>query len=321
MTGQDTELKFMDFFLILWKRRGVVVGLTLLCALAAAVLAFVLPRKWDVDAVFGPSKFILQSETGKIEEKTFTDPKQIAVEINQRIYDAPIAEALQRNVRTLPLIKAENLRDTNLVRVSIRSGDVPGAEQMLALLTERLKKEGDQKADVEIAGTDAQIQDKGIEIKLLEGETKLTRDKLDILRRRAAGIEAEVAAGKKRLEALEARRQGGAAAPAGDELPLALRYQDTLNELITNIKVEEANLSFQTRSNEQVMERKANELALLKERRGRIDYAQVRKPPTATLSPVFPPRLALLAAGFLFGFLASVLLALFLEFIPKAKTA
>jgi len=83
-----------------------------------------------------------------------------------------------------------------------------------------------------------------------------------------------------------------------------LRYHDTLNELLNSKKIEEEDLNLK--------------IGDLIERKGRIEYAQVKKELSASLNPLMQKKLIVVAA-FLFGLALSVLLAFFLEYLEKSK--
>jgi len=302
MNTQAREIELMDFLLILWKRKWFVLLLTLIITAAAVVFVLISPKRWEVSTVIVPSKFLVQMEGGKFEEFVFVDPKQIAGQINQGSYSSLIVSELNLSLRQIPEIKAENLKDTMLVKISIREKDVEKAKNILRSLLSRLISELNQKADIEIKNTDALI--------------KTNQKKVAVIKQREKAIEIEMENTRKRIEALDAEQRASlkkektsemeslAMLLYSNEIQQSLRYHDTLNELLNSKKIEEEDLNLK--------------IGDLIERKGRIEYAQVKKELSASLNPLMQKKLIVVAA-FLFGLALSVLLAFFLEYLEKSK--
>ena len=302
MNTQAREIELMDFLLILWKRKWFVLLLTLIVTAAAVVFVLISPKRWEVSTVIVPSKFLVQMEGGKFEEFVFVDPKQIAGQINQGSYSSLIVSELNLSLRQIPEIKAENLKDTMLVKISIREKDVEKAKNILRSLLSRLISELNQKADIEIKNTDALI--------------KTNQKKVAVIKQREKAIEIEMENTRKRIEALDAEQRASlkkektsemeslAMLLYSNEIQQSLRYHDTLNELLNSKKIEEEDLNLK--------------IGDLIERKGRIEYAQVKKELSASLNPLMQKKLIVVAA-FLFGLALSVLLAFFLEYLEKSK--
>ena len=302
MNTQAREIELMDFLLILWKRKWFVLLLTLIITAAAVVFVLISPKRWEVSTVMVPSKFLVQMEGGKFEEVVFVDPKQIAGQINQGSYSSLIVSELNFSLRQLPEIKAENLKDTTLVKISIREKDVEKAKNILRSLLSRLISELNQKADIEIKNTDALI--------------KTNQKKVAVIKQREKAIEIEMENTRKRIEALDTEQRASlkkektsemeslAMLLYSNEIQQSLRYHDTLNELLNSKKIEEEDLNLK--------------IGDLIERKGRIEYAQVKKELSASLNPLMQKKLIVVAA-FLFGLALSVLLAFFLEYLEKSK--
>jgi len=157
MEKHENEIELIEILNIIWKRKWIIIIPTLLLVIATGVTSSLLPKKWEIDTLIVPGKFILQSEGGSYEEVLVADPKQIASQINQASYDLPIASELNLNIREFPKLKAENIRDTNLVRISTKATDVEKAKFILSSLFKHLQNELSKKIDVEIKGIDTRI--------------------------------------------------------------------------------------------------------------------------------------------------------------------
>jgi hypothetical protein len=120
--------------------------------------------KWDIDA-HPPQQILCPNRQGLFEEVLVADPRQIAGQINQNSFNTLIASELNLNLREFPRISAQNLRDTNLVRVIIRDTDVAKAKSVLRKLFDHIKTRLDKKIDVEVKTIDSKITTNEREIK------------------------------------------------------------------------------------------------------------------------------------------------------------
>ena len=330
MEKNEGEIELIDFLNIIWKRKGLIILSTLFLVIAAGVISFLLPPKWEVDALIQPSKYIIQTEAGAYNEIVVVDPKQIAEQINEASYNYLIAAELNLNI-IFPKLKAENLRDTNLVKISTRANDVEKAKLILYSLFNNLKNELDKKVDIEIKGIDSQIKSNEIEKFRIEEEIKVNKNKLNIIKQRKKEIEKEMSDIRKRIESLEKEQrlslkkenrsesESLAMLLYSNEIQQSLEYYNTLNELLSEKKVEKENINLEIYNKEERIKQLENEIDNLNERKGRIDYTQLIKEPTSSLSPVAPKKKRnVLIAGIL-GLMIFTMLAFFIDYLEKQR--
>jgi len=331
MDEYEDEFVLMDYLNILWKRKWIIVIPTLFLVIAVGIISFLLPKKWEIDAIIVPSKFLVQTEAGQFNEIVVVDSRQIASQINQESYNHLIANQLNLDIREFPKLKAENLKNTNLVQVSTKEKDVEKAKLILFSLFNHLKRQLDEKVDIEIKGIDSDIKSKEIDMLGIKGEIKGNKNKFDIVKQRKKDIEREMNDIRKRIEALEKEQQLSlkrenrseseslAMLLYSNEIQQSLEYHNTLNELLSSKKIEEENINIEIENKGKIINQLENEIDNLNERKGRIDYTQFIKEPTSSLHPVSPKKkLNVLIAGIL-GLMAFTMLAFFLESLEKYK--
>ncbi len=331
MDEYENEKELIDYLNVIWKRKWVIIIPTFFLVVVVGIYSFLQPKVWEIDALIQPSKFLFQTEGGQFNEVVVTDPKQIASQINQKAYDGLIVAELNLDIRKFPKLKAENLRDTNLVRISTKENDIEKAKLILRSLFRHLKRQLDGKVDIETKGIDSDIKSKKIEELRIEEEIKTYKNKLDLIKQRKKEIEKELSDIKKRIEALEKEQrlslkkenrsesESLAMLLYSNEIQQSLEYYNTLNELLSEKKVEEENINLEIYNKEERIKQLENEIDNLNERRGRIDYAQLIKEPTSSIDPVSPKKkLNVLIAG-IFGLMIFTLLAFFLEYLEKQK--
>ena len=282
MNEYENERELMDYLNVLWKRKWLIIIPTFVLVVAVGVYSFFLPRVWEVDAIISPAKlfvqtedgFFVQTKEGQFQEIMVVDTKQIARQINEESYNKLIASELNLDIREIPKLKADNLRDTKLLKISTKVNDVEKAKLILYSLFTHLKRDLDKKIDVEIKGFDTQIatnenlikhkelviKDKLSDIKINQIEKNKTRqeilsteNKLKISEDRVNSIIDEMKAVKERTDELEKqlkkalaeKKEGSDAANLflySNEVQHNLRYYSTLDEKISNEKITQENL-------------------------------------------------------------------------------
>jgi len=104
-----------------------------------------------------------------------------------------------------------------------------------------------------------------------------------------------------------------------NEIQQSLRYNDLLNEKLSNEKLKEGNVNSDLQIEYESINKIDNTIANLKERKGRIDYTKVIKTPTASLYPVLPnKKLNIIVSGIL-GLMIFTMLSFFLGYLKEHK--
>ncbi|MGQ9674012.1 MAG: Wzz/FepE/Etk N-terminal domain-containing protein, partial [Candidatus Aminicenantales bacterium] len=192
MDAYENEIELMDYLNVIWKRKWLIILPTFFFAVIAGIVSFLIPPQWEIDAIIQPSKFFVQTEQGQFEEVVVVDPKQIAGQINQESYNRLIAAELNLDLRKFPELKSENLRDTKLVRVSVRENDIDKGKAILTSLFNHLKRELDRKIDVEMKGIDTEIFAKENTIKENEIGIRDIENQIDLRKLRIKDKENEI---------------------------------------------------------------------------------------------------------------------------------
>lgn len=260
------------------------------------------------------------------------------------VYDSLIGAELNIEDRKFPKIKAENVRDTNLIRVSVRVKDPQTGRQILMALFNHLKSDFDKKIDVEINGLNTQVEqtknrilDIEIEKDKNNKEIESDRNRLKITEQRIASIREEMKSVKTRIDELDKQQQKSltekregtetlALLLYSNEVQVNLRYFNSLDEKNSAEQMNVNNLLYSIKSKEDEIRKlqntisnAKNDIKLLEDKKNRIDYTQLVKEPTPSLRPVSPNKKKyVLIAGFL-GFCLSVGIVFFREILEKQK--
>jgi capsular polysaccharide biosynthesis protein len=154
---KEKSINLMEYVEVLWKRKWLILLPTLGCAILAGIYSLTLSKTWEVTALIQPGKFTNQTADGKLEDVAVTDPKQLAGQISQEAYNNLIAAELNLDIHKFPRLQAELLRDTKLVKISIRDRDVQKSKAVISSLFTLVKSDLDKRIDVETKMIDAQI--------------------------------------------------------------------------------------------------------------------------------------------------------------------
>jgi len=329
MSERQDDIELMDYFSILWRRKWVILLPTFVGTMAAAIISFLLPQVWEVDALIQPSKVYIKNESGTLNEFVFVDAKQIASQISGGSYNAPIAAEQKMDIRNFPKIKAESLRETKLIRVSIRSRAAGKAKAILDSLFSVLSMDLDGKAGIEVARIESQISSNQIERTRIESEIKTFKNKVQLTKARIVEIGGEMNDTRRRIDTLEKEQlsalktetrgetEGLAMLLYSNEIQQSLRYLNSLNELLNAKKVEEENLFSEIDNREKRLLQIDNGIKSLTEQKGMVDFTKLVKEPVASVNPVSPNKKLIVAASFIGGLMIFMLFALFLEYIKR----
>ncbi len=359
MSDAERDFELIDYLAVLWKRRWLIIIPTLVLAVAAGVVSFLMPRLWDVDAIIQPTRFFVRTDVGNFVEVAVADPRQLAGQINQESYNRLIGAELNLDPRRFPRLRAENLRDTKLVRVTVRTGETEKAQAILTSLFRHVKSDLDRRLDVEvktlatqiaarqgdIRSRELDIQARNIDIDKIQQEIGTTRNKLKISEARSLSLIEEMKGVKSRVEEIEkqqkamlAEKQGGTEALGlllyANETQENVRYANTLDESLAAERNAQEDLRLTVHEKEQAIKGLKTEIGkineaiaglrgdidLLNEKMQRVDYAQLVKEPTVSLGPVAPRKKVNIMLAGLGGLFFMMSVILGLEYLRRNRT-
>jgi len=327
----EKEAELIDFLNVFWKKKWIVVVGTVVCMVTAGVVSLLLTPVYEIDAIIQPGKFLLENQVGNFEQVVVEDPQQIADKVKHKSYDAVVAAKLGLDINEFPEIKAEHIKDTLLTRIWIRDSDIDLAKKALNTLVDIIRTEMDGKIEIEIANIDSAIRANEIEKGRREKEIAILQTKLKIIDQRKKDISREMQSVKGKIGELEKEQLAVLKKKTrsemeslgmllySNEIQQSLRYYDILNEKLSAERLKEEDTRSALQNESATINKIENEIANLRERKGRIDKTKVIKEPTASLHPVSPrKKINVLIAG-LVGFIIFVLFAFLYEYIDRQK--
>lgn len=321
---EESKIVYIDYLRMVWNKKWLIIIGTFSCMFVAGLASFLLPSIYETDAIIQTGRFFVQNTAGNFDQVIVEKPQQIVEKVNHGSFDTIIASQINISVKQMPKIEASYFRDTLLTRVWIRNHNVELAKEILDLLITFLKKDIDRKIEIEINNLETTIETQGIEKDRRNNEIESINKTIKIVDQRQSDILQEMESTKSRISELEQeqikilkKKNRSEMESLGlllysNEIQQSLIYSNTLNEKLSEKKIEKETLQFQIQLQTAEIEKIDSEIGKLTMMKGRIDHTQVVKAPTRSGNPVFPRiRLNLLIAGIL-GFVLFTMLALFI---------
>jgi len=182
---KDDEIDLMDYVKVILKRKLFILAVFLVAVLAATVFSFLSPRVYEIDTVL---------EMGNVGEKIVEAPAQLMGRIEGDVYGAFIRAKLNISERDYPEIKAENPKDTSLIRKIIESSEPQKAKRILKEGNNLIIAEHQEKLDSEKDLLEKKIVTIQANIGVVEKDIERVRTKILSLKEEERSLEAKVAA-------------------------------------------------------------------------------------------------------------------------------
>ncbi len=152
------EINLMDYAVVVLKRKWLIFGIFLIAVIAAGIFSYFAPKIYEIDTSL---------EIGKIGETIIEKPLQIVEKINNDVYEISIREKLGIQ-EGYPKIKAEDIKNTNLVKIKIES-DNPGlSKRILEEMNNLILAEHQEKMEKKKVKIEENIKEIQEELTLLE---------------------------------------------------------------------------------------------------------------------------------------------------------
>ena len=180
---EKNEMELVDYLEIIWRKKWWIIGGTFLFVLFAVISVTLMKPVYEIDSIIQTGKFFVRNQSGHYEEVVVEEPLQIADKIKHKSYNIEIAENLNITVSDIPSINAENFKDTLLVRIWIRDSRVELSKNVLQTLVSLIKKEIDEKVEIEFASIDSSIKAEEIEKERRVNQISIIKKKLGIIRK------------------------------------------------------------------------------------------------------------------------------------------
>ena len=185
----EDEIDLIQLFLVLWKRKMLIISGTLICVIFAVIYSLYLPKIYQVQMKVRPGYKILG--TGYLEELTYVKGK-----IDANVYD----QEIKKQLSVLDLKQISNGIDYNvsipknsdILDISLEVADVEFGKKLLQTLYPFLVKDDEVKMKSIIDEYDQAIQLQKIELGKNTSIEKLNLLQLDFIDKKIADIDNKI---------------------------------------------------------------------------------------------------------------------------------
>lgn len=288
----DDEIDLVDLFLILWKRKWLIVIVTLLVTIVAAGISMIMPKVYEITAILEPAS----DAEGKLVE----NPQAVKETITGGAYDLKIASSIGLPLEKIPKFKVSVPKDTDLVKISVESQEPEQAVQIVNEVLNSVSDDIQEELDLKIKETRNRIKTAELEEKLLQNQIILVRNQISAIQSKVAELEGE------RSQAMRN--------PQGEAMAVLLYSNEIQNQQIYLNKLQEKLANFENQKEQIAI--KIDNIQLEMER---IKGTYINKAPSVPENPIKPKKTLIVALAFVLGFMGSIMLAFIAEFMNKVR--
>jgi LPS O-antigen subunit length determinant protein (WzzB/FepE family) len=302
MMSNDDEISLIDIFKVLYKRKIFILLVTLVCTFVALGVSLLLPRVYEVVAIVSPATRPVTDDKGQvIEEHQIATPLSMKEAIQNGAYQQEIIKKLQIKEMDFPMIVASVPKETNLLKMAIKTDKPEIAVAVENELIGLIASEQDLKLQVELQQIDQQLT-----LHSINKENILANLNLYLRQLKES---------KEKIEALSNARKNKMT--NADNAVAVLLYSNEIqaNQLYLNdleVKIQQLNAQLATHNT-------VRDKLMLK--KSLVKNLEVVKVPTIPQKPVSPKKSLITVLGFLLGLIGSIVTAFLLEFLQNAKAS
>ncbi len=288
----EDEIDLIDLFLVLWKRKWLIVIVTVLLTVLAAGVSFMLPQIYAVTAILEPGK----DADGRLVD----NPQAIRENILGGAYNQVIAASLRSQTGDIPEFDVKVPKSTDLVIVTLETSTPERGVKILEILLDEISGYLQTRLEIRIDQTKNRI--KAVE---LAGQT--LDEQLSLLTAQLQRIE-------RQMMTLEEGRQQALADPGDKAMAVLLYSNEIQNQQIyfNDLQMQLTELRNKKRENELDVEDARLRLAGIK-------GTNINKLPSAPEKPIKPRKTMIVVLAFVLGLMGGVMLAFIAEFMVKVR--
>ncbi len=288
----DNEINLVDLFLILWKRRVMIITLTLLLTFIAVGISLIMPKVYQVTAILEPGR--------DVKGKVVVKPQAIRENILGGTYDLLIVEKLSLPLKEIPQIKVSIPKQTDLVKISVESSKPQQAVKILHELLVGISVDIQERLDIEIKKTKNEIKKAQMEDGFLLEKNTIVKEQIIQIRQK--------------MTVLEQERKTALAAPKGDAMAVLLYSNEIQNQQIYLNGLQEKLANILNQKSQMALKIDDIKLKLTG-----IKGTNINKPPSVPDKPIKPKKTLIVVLAFMLGLMGSIMVAFFAEFMIKVR--
>ncbi|HUV49620.1 MAG TPA: Wzz/FepE/Etk N-terminal domain-containing protein [Anaerolineae bacterium] len=324
----EDEINLIDYLLVLWKWKWLIIAGTLVFAVIAAVISLRMPEIYEISTVIKPGIAGVKDDGSFI---YIDSVDNISGKINEGIYDRNIQKALHLNQLKAGInFKFTIAKETNMIKITSqweeesRDLGIKATGQLLRFLVDDYERIVKSRKAV----FDGQIFSKQNNIKKFEAQRELFGKSLKDIKRGTDGLKKEADNLKNNTEDLIKQRDLLLKeSNAGAEIPLLLysttiqqniSYLNQINNQIYDFKEKEKEALQEIGEAERGIDTAKTEIDELEVNKEMIANIKVIQEPEVSLHPVKSKKKQIVLLATVVALFMAVFLAFFIEYIKNA---
>lgn len=327
----DDEIELMDYLRVIWKRKYLIIAGTLICAIAAGVISFAMPKVYRIDMMVRPGILSIQP-SGK---HTYIDSLEnikgsIEAEAFSRGVLSNIGEGNNNDAPKLLGLKVDMPKNSNAVRLFFETPNVDSGLKALDKARELLLQKYGERVAYFQKEYDTQISMLRVEMADCEGKRRATEQHIKNIQKRLDDLASQIDFVKKNRRLLIQQRDKLLSNNTNESNILSsVLYTNTIQQ---NIGLENTYRnqigSHITRKEFQELELKRlsgqlgrlqEEIKSLEFKKNNVQNIEILQAPTASPYPINPKIKLNVILATVVGLFVMMFLAFFLEYIQNHK--
>jgi len=331
MDQLDDEIKLMDCLKVIWKRKRLIILGTIVSAIVAGVISFLMPKVYSIQMVLEPG-IIKVSEDG---QNIYAESQgNIKALIETGAFDRDILNSLKdTNKNHIPKFlhyKVTVPIGSNAIMISYQAPDIKLGVDILKKLSELLQNRHSQRGIRYKNKLMIEIQANKTEVSNLVAEKEASKQMIKNIDKRISGLVSEISDMKRNTKSLiKERNQFVLKGNNKQDILSIILYANILQQDLTFTSILNNDLGqlVLKRDEEKVyLENLKNKIARLEQEIKNLDYRkthiqniQTIQPPTSGPVPIKPKKNLIVVLGAVFGLFLMLFLAFFLEYIQRHR--
>jgi len=323
----EDEINLYDLWKVIAKRKGLIVGVFLVATIAAGIISLSMPKVYKVMTV------LEIGETTALEIGKPTTPLENPLQVKTKVdtsYPFKTMSHLNISEENFPKIKADAIKNTNLVNIAIES---PKPEVAVKILDDVVKQvvqdHGALTSNVKL-DIENKMKVADLSIGLLKREREVVVSKNQLIKKNKTELQGQIQRIDSQIQSLlkEKARLNLQANPDNalsnllfaNEVQTSQRYRNELEDRL-NIAIpkEEFGIKFELERIEKGIRETEIQKDLLQNQVNTIQETKVIRPPSYSKIPVKPKKALNITLAGMVGLFAGILIAFLMEGIEKRR--
>ena len=327
----EDEIGLLDYFKVLWKRKWIVIGGTILSLVIAGVLSSRVKPVYRVEAIIHPGHYFIKTELGNIAKIEAEKYQQIAFKVKSKAYNNRIAQELGIDESEIPEIKAGSIESLGSAVIWIDSHEKEKAKKVLDFLVLLITKEIDKVIEDRVNSLEWSIKKAKTEEKIVKTRINALKKRLNSISERKKEIAGEIEFLITRIDDARKEYKDLLTKETRDKLDnfLLALYRNMVNQLLNQIddlrkilareKIIEEETALAILNANSRMEIKENEVKNKEWMKSLISYTEITKEPQVSKNPLPPGKKLIVLVTGVMAVLVLTLFVFFLEVVDKRK--